>query len=131
MGDNLGSIGLSRVPVPSSRAPPQHFAHAPAHPQNHGVGITHKRIRCTRCSAELASSYSRKTGAGTARRHPLRIFEPEKTLVLGPTRQRIAALADENVITRLPSGRFNETDSRLRYLNWLRDPARRLARSEA
>ena len=50
---------------------------------------------------------------------------------LGLTRLRIATLADENVITRLPSGRFNETDSRLRYLNWLRDPARRWARSEA
>src|SRR5262249_47024342 len=50
---------------------------------------------------------------------------------LGLSRQRIAALADENVIARLPDGRFNETDSRLRYLNWLRDPARRSARSEA
>lgn len=50
---------------------------------------------------------------------------------LGITRQWIAALADENVITRLPDGRFNETDSRLRYLNWLRDPARRSAKSEA
>src|SRR5262245_33634509 len=131
MGDNFGPNGLSRVPVPSSTAAPQQFAHAPPHPQNHGVGISHKRIRWTRCSAELGSSYSSKTGAATARRHPLRIFEPEKTLVLGFTRQRIAALADENAITRLPSGRFNENDSRLRYLNWLRDPARRLARSEA
>jgi len=36
-----------------------------------------------------------------------------------------------NVISRLPNGRFNETDSRLRYLNWLRDPSRRSARSGA
>jgi hypothetical protein len=50
---------------------------------------------------------------------------------LGLTRQRIAALADDNVIRTLPGGRFNETDSRLRYLNWLRDPARRSAKSEA
>jgi hypothetical protein len=51
---------------------------------------------------------------------------------LGITRQRIAALADvEHVIERLPDGRFDRDACRLRYLNWLRDPARRGARSEA
>jgi len=51
---------------------------------------------------------------------------------LGITRQRIAALADvEHVIERLPNGRFDQDACRLRYLDWLRDPARRSARSEA
>jgi hypothetical protein len=51
---------------------------------------------------------------------------------LGLTRQRIGALADtEHVIERLPNGRFNQDDCRLRYLRWLRDPARRAAKSAA
>jgi hypothetical protein len=51
---------------------------------------------------------------------------------LGITRQRIAALTEvEHVIERLPDGRFDQDACRLRYLNWLRDPARRGARSEA
>jgi len=51
---------------------------------------------------------------------------------LGLTRQRIGVLADtEHVIERLPNGRFNQDDCRLRYLRWLRDPERRSARSEA
>jgi hypothetical protein len=50
---------------------------------------------------------------------------------LGLTRQRIGALADtEHVIERLPDGRFDQDDARLRYLRWLRDQ-RRSARSEA
>jgi len=48
------------------------------------------------------------------------------------TRQRVGVLADvEHVIERLPDGRFDQDDSRLRYLRWLRDPQRRSARSEA
>ena len=35
------------------------------------------------------------------------------------------------MIERLPDGRFDQDACRLRYLNWLRDPARRGARSEA
>jgi hypothetical protein len=50
---------------------------------------------------------------------------------LGLSRQRISALADEGVIERLPDGRFNQDRARLGYLAWLRDPARRSARSEA
>ena len=51
---------------------------------------------------------------------------------LGLTCQRIGVLADiEHVIERMPNGRFNQDDCRLRYLQWLRDPARRSARSEA
>ena len=51
---------------------------------------------------------------------------------LGLTRQRVGVLADvEHVIERLPNGRFNQDDCRLRYLRWLRDPARRSARPEA
>jgi hypothetical protein len=51
---------------------------------------------------------------------------------LGLTRQRIATLADvEHVIERLADGRFDEDACRLAYLKWLRDPARRSARSEA
>jgi hypothetical protein len=53
-------------------------------------------------------------------------------LHLGLTRQRIGTLADvEHVIQRLPDGRFDQDDSRLRYLRWLRDPARRSARTQA
>jgi hypothetical protein len=51
---------------------------------------------------------------------------------LGLTRQRVSALADtEHVIERLPNGRFDQDDCRLRYLRWLRDPARRTAKSAA
>jgi len=51
---------------------------------------------------------------------------------LGLTRQRIGALADtELVIERLPDGRFDQDACRLAYLKWLRDPARRSARSKA
>ena len=48
------------------------------------------------------------------------------------TRQRINALADaEHVIERLPNGRFNQDDSRIKYLRWLRAPERRSARTQA
>jgi hypothetical protein len=51
---------------------------------------------------------------------------------LGLTRQRISVLADtEHVIERLADGRFDQDDCRLRYLRWLRDPARRAAKSAA
>jgi hypothetical protein len=51
---------------------------------------------------------------------------------LGLTRQRIGSLADtDHVIERLPDGRFDQDVCRLAYLKWLRDPARRSARSEA
>jgi hypothetical protein len=77
--------------------------------------------------------------------HPARAARPGRAAVptvsvtatqlgehLGLTRQRIGVLADiEHVIERLPNGRFNQDDCRLRYLRWLRDPARRSARSEA
>ena len=77
--------------------------------------------------------------------HPARTARPGRAAVpiasvtaaqlgehLGLTRQRIGVLADtEHVIERLPNGRFNQDDCRLRYLRWLRDPARRSARSEA
>ena len=50
----------------------------------------------------------------------------------GLTRQRTGVLADvEHVIGPLPNGRFNQDACRVRYLRWLRDPARRSARSEA
>jgi hypothetical protein len=51
---------------------------------------------------------------------------------LGLSRQRIAALADvEHVISRLPCGGFDQDACRLKYLAWLRDPARRSARAAA
>jgi hypothetical protein len=51
---------------------------------------------------------------------------------LGLTRQRICVLADvEHVLQRAPDGRFDQDACRLAYLNWLRDPARRSARTEA
>ena len=47
-------------------------------------------------------------------------------------RQRITALADvEHVIERLPDGRFDQDDSRIKYLRWLRAPERRSARTQA
>jgi hypothetical protein len=51
---------------------------------------------------------------------------------LGLTRQRIGTLADtDHVIARLPDGRFDQDACRLAYLKWLRDPARRSARTQA
>jgi len=42
--------------------------------------------------------------------------------------QRICVLADvEHVVVRLPNGRFDQNDARIRYLRWLRDPERRSA----
>lgn len=50
---------------------------------------------------------------------------------LGLSRQRIMGLAEEQVIVRQDDGRFDQDAARLSYLDWLRDPARRSARSEA
>jgi hypothetical protein len=50
---------------------------------------------------------------------------------LGLTQTRIAQLAAEGVIPKPPSGGFDLDTCRLAYLNWLRDPSRRAARSEA
>ena len=50
---------------------------------------------------------------------------------LGISRQYISRIADDGVIERLPNGGFDQDRSRLKYLAWLRDPARRAARSEA
>jgi hypothetical protein len=47
------------------------------------------------------------------------------------TGERIRQLADDGVIERRPDGLFDQDDCRLRYLRWLRDPARRQVRSEA
>jgi hypothetical protein len=48
------------------------------------------------------------------------------------THPRIAQLADEeHVLERLPNGKFNLDDSRVRYIRWLRDPERRSAKSKA
>jgi hypothetical protein len=47
------------------------------------------------------------------------------------THPRIAQLADEeHVLERLPNGRFNLDDCRVRYIRWLRDPERRSAKSK-
>ena len=47
------------------------------------------------------------------------------------THPRIAQLADEeHVLERLPNGKFNLDDSRVRYIRWLRDPERRTAKSK-
>ncbi len=43
---------------------------------------------------------------------------------------RIAQLVDENVLQRLPNGRFDLNDCRVRYIRWLRDPERRSAKSK-
>ena len=52
--------------------------------------------------------------------------------ILAWTRQCIGVLADiEHVIERLPNGRFNQDQWRLKYLAHLPSPQRRSARSEA
>jgi hypothetical protein len=43
---------------------------------------------------------------------------------------RIAQLVDENVLQKLPNGRFDLNDCRVRYIRWLRDPERRSAKSK-
>ena len=40
-------------------------------------------------------------------------------------------LVDEHVIARLSDGRFDQDDSRVRYLRWLRGPERRSVRTQA
>jgi hypothetical protein len=50
---------------------------------------------------------------------------------LALSRQHVGRLADDHVIERLPNGRFDQDACRLAYLKWLRDPARRSARTEA
>ena len=51
---------------------------------------------------------------------------------LALSRQHICTLADvEHIIERLPNGRFDQDACRLAYLKWLRDPARRSARTQA
>jgi hypothetical protein len=47
------------------------------------------------------------------------------------SRQRVQQLVDEHVIARLSDGRFDQDDSRVRYLRWLREPERRSARTQA
>ena len=67
-----------------------------------------------------------------ARRGRSTVNATELGVHLALTRQRISALADtEHVIERLPDGRFDQDACRFAYLKWLRDPARRSARSEA
>ena len=50
---------------------------------------------------------------------------------LGVTRQYVTRLADEGTIARQGDGLFHQDAARLAYLNWLRSPERRSARSEA
>ena len=45
--------------------------------------------------------------------------------------QRVLQLVEENLLQRLPNGRFDLNDCRLRYIHWLRDPERRSAKSKA
>jgi hypothetical protein len=48
------------------------------------------------------------------------------------THPRIRQLADEeHVLERLPSGKFNQDDCRVKYLRWLRAPERRVQKSQA
>lgn len=50
---------------------------------------------------------------------------------LGVSRQYVARLADEGTIARQGDGLFDQDAARLAYLNWLRSPERRSAKSEA
>jgi hypothetical protein len=47
------------------------------------------------------------------------------------SRQRVQQLVEEYVIARLPNGKFDQDACRVAYLRWVRDPERRLARSQA
>jgi hypothetical protein len=49
---------------------------------------------------------------------------------LGVSRQYVEKLAADGVIERGPTG-FDQDQSRLKYISWLRDPRRRSARAEA
>jgi hypothetical protein len=70
-----------------------------------------------------------QTPAHLGRERPT-VTATELGVHLALTRQRVGALADtEHVIEHLPDGRFDQDDCRLRYLRWLRDPARRSARA--
>jgi hypothetical protein len=50
---------------------------------------------------------------------------------LGVSRVYIAKLATDGVIAKRADGKYDQDAARLGYLAWLRDPARRSARSEA
>jgi hypothetical protein len=62
---------------------------------------------------------------------PVLVAGPVLAVHLDLTPQRIAQLAEDRIIERRPDGRYDQDDSRLRYLRWLRDPARRQVRTEA
>lgn len=71
-------------------------------------------------------------GAKTARRRKMAgVTATALAAHLGVSRQYVARLADEGTIARQGDGLFDQDACRLRYLNWLRDPARRAVRSEA
>jgi hypothetical protein len=46
------------------------------------------------------------------------------------TYQRILQMVEDNVLQKLPNGRFDLDDCRVRYIRWLRDPERRSAKSK-
>jgi hypothetical protein len=46
------------------------------------------------------------------------------------THPRIGQLAEEQVLERLPDGKFNLDAARVAYIRWLRDPERRTAKSK-
>jgi phage terminase Nu1 subunit (DNA packaging protein) len=50
---------------------------------------------------------------------------------LGVSRVYVVKLATDGVISKRPDGKFNQDAARIAYIKWLRDPARRAARSEA
>jgi hypothetical protein len=83
---------------------------------------------------DLAQSASRQL-RGPARKRSTVTASTVSATQLGAhldlTRQRISALAHEGVLVMLPDGRYDQDDARVRYLRWLRDPARRSARTEA
>jgi hypothetical protein len=79
-----------------------------------------------------ASTLSQTPARRGNRRAAVTVAATQLGVHLGLTRQRICTLADvEHVIERLPDGRFDQDACRLAYLKWLRDPARRSARTQA
>jgi hypothetical protein len=81
---------------------------------------------------ELPQLHSISDAPGRRRRHSPDGSANATTAArhLDLSHHRIAQLVDENVLQRLPNGRFDLNDCRVRYIRWLRDPERRTAKSK-
>ena len=82
---------------------------------------------------ELPQLHSMSDGRGTRRRNSPDGSVNATTVGrhLDLSYQRVLQLVDENALQKLPNGRFDLDDCRLRFIRWLRDPERRSAKSKA